>query len=138
MSPSLDLVKSNLQKADDHSHNESRRAQGDNSTVLEFFKHIQQELEEELRAIPDLQTDNSSNDETFDQHLELIDLVGVSTEDKIPYSYPKYNYEADAEAHVRAFLRTWQANHVSQRLSKANIDISKIAEFKLLLEGKSG
>ena len=32
------------------------------------------------------------------------------------YPYPKYNNNVDAEAHVRAFLKTWQANHVSQRL----------------------
>ena len=29
------------------------------------------------------------------------------------YPYSRYNDEADVEAHVNAFLTTWQANHVS-------------------------
>ena len=53
------------------------------------------------------------------------------------YPYPKYNDEADAEAHVCAFLTTWQGNHVSQRLSEVDNDKSKIVEFRLSLEGKS-
>ena len=53
------------------------------------------------------------------------------------YPYPKYNDEADAEAYVRTFLTTWQTNHVSQRLSEASADKSKILEFGLLLDGQS-
>ena len=53
------------------------------------------------------------------------------------YLYPKYNDQVDAEVHIRAFLTTWQANHVSQRLSEANADKSKIAEIRLSLEGQS-
>mgnify|MGYP007076072211 CR=1 FL=1 len=48
-----------------------------------------QEAEEELREIPDLQTDNSSDEETSDQHLQLINLVGVLEEDTMSYPYPK-------------------------------------------------
>ena len=32
------------------------------------------------------------------------------------YHYLKYNDEPNIEAHVRAFLMTWQQNHISQRL----------------------
>ena len=49
----------------------------------------------------------------------------------MPYPYPKYHDEADVEVHIPAFLKTWQANHVSQRLSEADADKSKIAEFGL-------
>ena len=37
--------------------------------------------------------------------------------EKMSYPYPRYNDKADVEAHVRAFLTTWQANHVSERLA---------------------
>ena len=57
--------------------------------------------------------------------------------DIILYPYPRYTGEADAEAHVRAFLTIWQANHVSQRLATANENTSKIAEFGLSMEGQS-
>ena len=56
-------------------------------------------------------------------------------EDTKPYPYPKYNDEVDVKAHVRAFLMTWQDNHVSQKLSEADANKSKIAEFGLALEG---
>ena len=52
------------------------------------------------------------------------------------YPYPKYNDEADTEAHGCGFLTTWQANHISQQLSKANANKSKIAEFRLSLHGQ--
>ena len=55
----------------------------------------------------------------------------------MPYPYPKYHDEADTEAHIHAFLTTWQSNHVSQRLSEADADKSKIAEFGLSLGGQS-
>mgnify|MGYP000515287986 CR=1 FL=1 len=44
------------------------------------------------------------------------------------YPYPKYNDEADAEMHVRLFLMTWQANHVSQRLSQADVDAQLLCD----------
>ena len=40
----------------------------------------------------------------------------VAEQHEMPYSYPKYNDEPDVETHIRAFLTTWQENHVSQRL----------------------
>ena len=52
------------------------------------------------------------------------------------YPYSKYNDEADAEAHIHTFLATWQTNHVSQRLSEADANKSKIVEFRLSLDGK--
>ena len=36
----------------------------------------------------------------------------------MPYPYPKYRDDPDAEAHVYAFLQTWEENHVSQRLTE--------------------
>ena len=52
----------------------------------------------------------------------------------MPYPYPCYNGEADAEAHIRAYLTTWQANHTSKRLGLIEANISKIDEFKLSLD----
>ena len=56
-------------------------------------------------------------------------------DDTMPYPYPKYRDEADAEAHVYAFLQTWEANHISQRLTEPEAERSKIAEFGITLEG---
>ena len=53
------------------------------------------------------------------------------------YPYPKYNDEPDVEAHVRAFLTTWQANHVSQWLVEPETEKSKIVEFGLSLDGQA-
>ena len=39
-------------------------------------------------------------------------------DDTMPYSYLEYRDEPNAEAHVYAFLQTWEANHVSQRLTE--------------------
>ena len=69
-------------------------------------------------------TNSSSDEEQFHQFQE----------DTMSYPYPKYHDEADAEAHMRAFLTMWQANHVSQRLSKVDADKSKIAKFRFSLE----
>ena len=60
-----------------------------------------------------------------------------SEEDTMPYPYPRYNGEADAEAHIRAYLTTWQANHASKRLGLIEANISKIAEFGLSLDGQA-
>ena len=59
-----------------------------------------------------------------------------SEEDTIPYPYPRYNGEADAKAHIRAYLMTWQANHASKCLVMIEANISKIAEFGLSLDGQ--
>ena len=60
-----------------------------------------------------------------------------SEEDTMSYPYPRYNGEADAEAHIRAYLTTWQANHASKRLGLVEANISKIAEFGLSLDGQA-
>ena len=57
-----------------------------------------------------------------------------SEEDIMSYPYPRYNGEADAEAHIRAYMTTWQANHVSKRFGLVETNISKIAEFGLSLD----
>ena len=51
------------------------------------------------------------------------------------YPYSKYRDGADAEAHIRDFLTTWEINHAAQWLSTAVEDKSKIAEFVLSLDG---
>ena len=51
------------------------------------------------------------------------------------HPYVRYTDGPDAEAHIRSFLNTWQANHLTQRLTDAEIDASKIAEFTLSLDG---
>ena len=84
---------------------------------MEVTNLVQEKAEGELRNTPSLDTNNSSDGDQFDQQPE----------DTMLYRYPKYNDEAEAEAHVHAFLTTWQGNHVSHRLSKANADKSKIA-----------
>ena len=53
------------------------------------------------------------------------------------YPYLRYNGEADAEAHIRAYLTTWQANHALQRLASTEANISKIVEFGQSLEGQA-
>ena len=55
-------------------------------------------------------------------------------DDTMLYSYPKYRDDPDAEAHVYAFLQTWEANHVSQCLIDAKAQHSKIVEFGVTLE----
>ena len=57
--------------------------------------------------------------------------------DTMSYPYPRYNDEANAEAHVHTFLTTWQAHHVSQRLASTDMNASRIAEFGLLLDGQA-
>ena len=56
-------------------------------------------------------------------------------DDTMPYPYPKYRGDPDAEAHVYAFLQTWEANHVSKRLTEPEAERSKVAEFGMMLEG---
>ena len=55
----------------------------------------------------------------------------------MPYAYPRYNDEADVEAHIRAYLTTWQANHASKRLAVTEAHTSKIVEFGLSLDGQA-
>ena len=43
-------------------------------------------------------------------------------EDTMSYPYPKYRDDPYAEAHVYAFLQTWEANHVSQRLTDTEVE----------------
>ena len=40
------------------------------------------------------------------------DTSNVHDSNTIPYPYSPYNDEADVEAHVRAFLTIWMANHI--------------------------
>ena len=56
-------------------------------------------------------------------------------DDTMPYQYLKYQDDPDAEAHIHAFLRTWEADHVSQWLTEAEAELSKIAKFGMTLEG---
>ena len=40
------------------------------------------------------------------------------------YPYSKYRDGADANAHIRDFLKTWEINHGAQRMSSAAEDKS--------------
>ena len=53
---------------------------------------------------------------------EIILAQDHVVEDTMLYRYPKYQDEMDAEAHVRDFLQTWEANHVSLRLTEAEAE----------------
>ena len=55
----------------------------------------------------------------------------------MPDPYPRYNGDADAEAHICAYLTTWQVNHASKRLGLIEANISKIAKFGLSLDGQA-
>ena len=66
----------------------------------------------------------------------MTDFSSDSEEDTMSYPYPRYNGEADAEAHIRAYLTTWQANHASKHFKIIEANISKIAEFGLSLDGQ--
>ena len=80
----------------------------------------------------------SSSGNTFEVDQPEDNLFSLVREDPdidtLPYPYPRCNEGTDAEAHVRAFLTTWQANHVSQQLVVADVETSKIVEFGLSLD----
>ena len=54
----------------------------------------------------------------------------------MPYPYSKYRDGANAEAHIKDFLTTWEINHGAQRLSAAAEDKSKIVESILSMDGQ--
>ena len=85
---------------------------------------LEQQSEEEHNHMP-----------TSPIHEPIPETEQVKEEDNMSYSYPKYHDELDAEAHIYAFLQTWENNHVSQRLMEAETERSNIAEFELSLEG---
>ena len=58
-----------------------------------------------------------------------MEFFDNSEEDTMPYTYPCYNGEADAEGHIRAYLTTWQANHASKCLVVTDANTSKIPQF---------
>ena len=70
-----------------------------------------------------------------DIQTEENSFYDIWADDTMPYPYSKYKDGADAEAHIRDFLTTWEINHATQRLSTTAEDKSKIAEFILSLDG---
>ena len=72
-----------------------------------------------------------------DIQTEENSFYDVWDDDAMPYHYSKYKDGADAEAHIRDFLTTWEINHAPQRLSTTIEDKSKIAKFVLSLDGPS-
>ena len=54
-----------------------------------------------------------------DIQTEENSFYDIWAEDTMPYPYSKYRDGADAEAHIRDFLTTWEINHAAQRLSAA-------------------
>ena len=105
----------------------------------EFLERPQEEAEEDLTKLLGLETsgDNSAEEERSNNQLQQSsgeyargesntqeeedplpitihsELTRFQEEVTMTYPFPKYNDEADAEAYVRAFLTTWQENHVS-------------------------
>ena len=74
-------------------------------------------------VIPAQQLEKEDNRVLTPSVQEIIPtLEHAEEEDTILYPYPKYQDELDAEAHVRAFLQTWEANHVSLRLTEAEAE----------------
>ena len=53
------------------------------------------------------------------------------------FSYPSFNGQTDAVSHIRSLLNIWNANHMAQKLPKAEAHASKIAEFGLTLDGRA-
>ena len=53
----------------------------------------------------------------------------------MPYAYPRFTDGPDEDLHIRTYECTWQTNHSTQRLTTAEIESSKIAEFTLSLNG---
>ena len=49
--------------------------------------------------------------------------------DTMSYPYSKYRDDLNAEAHVYAFLHTWEPNHVSQHLTDTKVECLKITKF---------
>ena len=72
-----------------------------------------------------------------DNQAEENSFYDIWAEDTMPYPYSKYRDDADAEAHIRDFLDTWEINHAAQQLSTSAKDKSKIVEFFLSLDGPS-
>ena len=56
-------------------------------------------------------------------------------ENTMLYPYSKYQDDPNVEAHVYAFLQTWEANLVSQQPTDVESKRSKIAAFGMTLEG---
>ena len=78
MSPSRPSTTQFARSRRPDTRSESRPGKEDNSSDLEFVEQVQKEAEEELRAIPDLQIESTSDEEMSDQYLQVINLVGVS------------------------------------------------------------
>ena len=74
-------------------------------------------------------------EETKDRTRTPPPLVQTFEEYTMSYPYSKYRDDPDAQVHVYAFLQTWEANHVPQRLTEPEAKWSKIAEFGMTLEG---
>ena len=104
----------------------TKRVEEDSAAV------VQQETSRRWSSVPDLTDSQSDGDQS-----EEVSFYDIWSEDNMPYPYSKFREGADAEAHIRDFLTTWEINHGAQRLSAATEDKSKIAEFVLSLDGQS-
>ena len=60
---------------------------------------------------------------TYEEERPLTRPTRAPTlDDDMPFQYPKYQDDPDAEAHVHAFQQTSEANHASQRLNAAEAE----------------
>ena len=66
------------------------------------------------KPTPPVEEAEEARNRTQPKERRERDTQSEQPDDTMPYPYPKYRDDPDAEAHVYAFLQTWEANHVSQ------------------------
>ena len=97
-----------------------------------------EENAESISTPPPDQQSGNTNDSVptppLNTQVENEEAVLPFADDTMPYPYMKYWDEPDVEAHVYAFLQTWEANHVSHWFTEAEVERSKIEEFWMTLE----
>ena len=79
---------------------------------------LMQPLEEEVIPVPTSPVEDVIRMQPSEEEVIIVPIPMEPTErvdehNTMLLPYPKYNNEPDVEAHIRAFLTTWQANHVS-------------------------
>ena len=74
-------------------------------------ENLKQQLEKESNDIPTQPLNRQSKKK--DNRVPTLALERPTDNDNMRYTYSKYRDDPDVEAHVYAFLQTWEANHVS-------------------------
>ena len=71
-----------------------------------------EEAKDRIPTPPAEEVEDARNLTSLEEWRER-DTQSTQQDDTMPYPYPKYRDDPDAEAHVYSFLQTWEANHVS-------------------------